>query len=160
MSASVAGAIKARLEGLGWHMAVYRDGAPREATGELHRSVSYPFCVVQEGISYSDADHGDQGDPAAHVGVREQIQLDLYQRARALDPATAGQTSNAEDYGRGDAIAAALRGWRPTAALAGGVRIYGVTIDAGHRWPISDNVVRTTWTLSVHRDAHLAPLSP
>lgn len=144
MAATVAGALKAHLEGLALGVPVFRDGAPAEQP--------MPFLVVQDGIGYAAELHGDTADPDAHQGDTELVQVDLYQEARTADPAHAGRTLPGESR---DLHLRVRRGLTTLARTSYGtppVRIYGVTRVAGRRWPISDNVVRHTYTASIRRD--------
>jgi hypothetical protein len=99
MAATVAGALKALIEGAGLKLAAYRDTAPPTA--------ALPFAVIIEGIGRSDAQHGDFGSASARPAVREQAQIDLWQQAR--DPASGERT---EDYGLPDGLFRALHGRR------------------------------------------------
>ena len=148
MAATAAGAIKAYVEGLGLGLSVYRDGAPKDAEGNI--AAAYPHAVVQDGIATTPQAHGDYDDPTGHQATTELVQVDLYQLARRLDPATQGRTVVAERYDLPDALAAALTGtgiqqhapWR----------VYGTRVQSGQRWPVEDNVVRHTWTVAIERD--------
>lgn len=152
MSLTLAGAIKAELEGLGWGLAVFRDGAPRRRDGTL--ATGYPYLTVQEGIALVTERHGDQGDPDADLAVAEQAQLDLWQAARVPDPGRPDRTRSVEDPRLAERIVRRLRSWRPPALGTPPTVVYGVTVSVGQRWPVADNVVRTTWTITAHRQAY------
>lgn len=148
MSATTAGAYKAYLEGLGFGVSVYRDGAPRDRGGEL--DTSWPFAVITEGVGYDAERHGDTDDPDAHNGTIELVQVDLYQKARSM-PDASGTTTVLERYDLPSNLDNALRsarGLRPHAPH----HVYGVSVQGGQRWPISENIVRHTWTVRVSRD--------
>lgn len=148
MAATIAGAIKAHLESQGWGVAVYRDGAP-VVNG---REVPAPYITVQEGIGYAPERHGDQGDPHRHGGTTEQVQVDLYLPARAAT-GQAGRAANAERYDLPTLLDRALDGPLPAYGPTGAVRrVYGMSVVSGQRWPISDNIVRHTRTVSIRRD--------
>lgn len=146
MAATTAGAIKAYLEGRGYGIPWYRDGAPVAAG----RAADPPYGTVQEGIAYAPERHGDTGDLDAHQGEDERVQVDLWQPARAR--ATAGKASNAESYTLPGRVRRDLHG-AVLPPLADGRRIYGLRVVSGQRWPISENVVRHTYTVAVRRDA-------
>jgi hypothetical protein len=150
MAATVSGAIKAKLEGLGLGVPVYRDGAP-VAHG---KPAEPPYVTVQEGIGYAPERHGDFGSTGAHQGEQEQVQVDVWQYAR-VPAATVGQAANAESYTLPGAIRRALHGAKLGSIGSGADlrRIYGVSVVSGQRWPISDNIVRHTFTVTVRRDA-------
>lgn len=147
MAATLAGLFKAHLESLGLGVPWYRDGAPADVTAQ-----GGTYGVVQDGIGMAPDRHGDHGDPDGHQGETELVQIDLYQPARVPDPARPGATLP------GESRDLALRVRRALPLLAGSygtppVRVYGVTVQGGQRWPISDNVVRHTWTCATRRDA-------
>lgn len=142
MSASLGGAIKAHLEAQRLGIPWFRDGAPTDQP--------LGFGTIQEGIALAPDRHGDHGDPNAHQGDTELVQLDLWLPARKPDGP--GRTRNAEDYdlpGQVRRAVTTLRGSYGTPAR----RIYGATVVSGQRWPISDNTVRHTLTINVRRDA-------
>lgn len=143
MSATIAGALKAHLESQGWRVPWFRDGAmPGQRA---------PFGTIQEGIGYADDQHGDLADPAAHVGETELVQVDLYLPARKPGQGRAGHAANAEDYQLPRLLRRALRGWDGVYGSPP-QRVYGTRITGGQRWPIEDNVVRFTLTISCRRD--------
>jgi hypothetical protein len=144
-AATMGGAWKHYLESLGLGVQVYRDGAPTR-DGEV--TVAPPFVVVQEGIGYVGDRHGDQSDPDAHLGTTEDVQVDLYQQARGT--AVAGRATVGEDYTLPERVEAALRNGRGLAVHAPW-RVYGTTV-SGLRFPIADNLVRHSWTVTVRRD--------
>lgn len=148
MAATISGALKAHLEAQGWGVPWYRDGAP-VVNG---RPVAAPYGVVQEGIGYAPEPHGDRGDPNRHGGTTEQVQVDLYLPARSPG-GTAGRAVNAERYDLPTLLDRALDGPLPAYGPAGASRrVYGMSVVAGQRWPISDNIVRHTRTVSIRRD--------
>lgn len=145
MAATTAGAFKAWLESLGLGIPVYRDGKPKS-------SGVWKYLTVQEGIAIVDDQSGDFGDAtsgAAPTTVIEDVQLDLYDLARELVNGQPG-TRNLEDYALPTTLHRLLRG--------NGLAPYAPTLVYGHRpisrvrWPITDNTVRHTWTVRVHRE--------
>jgi hypothetical protein len=144
MPATVSAAVKARLESQGLSLAVYRGGAPANA--------SYPHVVVHEGIGTVELAEasGDLGDPATEVTVREELQVDLYQLARTVST-TQGRVRNAEDYTLLDRIATGLRGARLGAIGVVSTGAVVSRIGTRRRWPIKDNVVRATLSIFVDR---------
>lgn len=144
MSGSLAGAVKAHLETLGLGVPVFRDGAPAGQDA--------PYITVQEGIGLRPELHGDYGDPDAHQGDLEQVQIDVWQPARQL--ASPGRTSNAEDYDMPGHVRRSLTGTLGGRSFGSPARrIYGSRVVAGQRLPISDNIVRHTYTVEIRRDA-------
>lgn len=151
------GAVKAWLEGLGLGVAVYRDGAPvaNLPDGTRGVAVALPFIVVQEGIGYTSDLHGDTDAAGSHLGVRELVQVDLYQTARTV---AGGKAPNAEDYALADALMVAFaRGAAAGLGAHAPWHIYGVKVDTGQRAPTTDNRTRHTWTLRVSRDTERMP---
>jgi hypothetical protein len=146
VSASTAGAVKARIESLGLSLAAYRDGAPIQPDGSVKAS-SYPFAVVHEGVALEWERHGDTGDPNAHDAVSELVQVDVYQLARRL---VAGGSQNVENYALPEQIVNGLRS--ATSLTVRGNRVYGVLALSARRWPITDNVVRHTVDVTIRRD--------
>lgn len=145
MAATTSGALKAYLESLGMGLQWYRDGAPK--------GTKMPYGVITEDIGSTEEAFGDFGDPNADVPVQELVQLDLYELARS-GPSAGGATPVAESYTARDTISRRLRGVRLPAIA--GRRVYGVKVQTRQRFPITDNVVRTSWTLLVWRD-QIAP---
>ncbi len=146
MSAVTGSALKARIESLGLGVTVYRDGAPVNDAGKI--AAAYPHVVVHDGIGEDFELHGDTTDPAAHDGVIELVQVDVYQLARRL---TGGQQSvNVESYTLPEDVANGLR--RSAGLSVRGNRVYGVIVTRVRRWPIADNVVRHTMDVTVRRD--------
>lgn len=96
MSATTAGAMKAHLERAGLGLAWFRDRAPQDQ--------ALPFGVIQEGISRTSDRDGDHTDPAARHGVREQVQVAVYDLWRD------GTGKAAERYDLPDALHRALHG--------------------------------------------------
>ncbi|MFB8101349.1 hypothetical protein ACFC3O_00680 [Streptomyces sp. NPDC056007] len=139
MAATTSGAIKARLEGLQFGVPVFRDG-PREGQAP-------PFVVVTEALSTGmDTANGDFGDPDAELTIVEKVAVDLIQTARSK---TGGATTkNVERYGLAEAIAHALHGHGLPAHPA---KVTAVRVTDIDRFPISDNRVRTSVTVQVHR---------
>lgn len=145
MAATTGGAFKAYLEAQGLGVPVFRDGKPKGS------SVS-KYVVVQEAIAVSEdgsGDFGDMGPEAAAITVVEDVQIDLYDLAREVGPAGV-VTRSIEDYALPGILERLLRGcglapYAPT-------RVYGHKPYMRQRWPISDNVVRHTWTVRIHRE--------
>jgi hypothetical protein len=139
MSASLAGAMKQRVETLGLSLAAYRDAMPNLA--------KLPCVTVDESIATTDEQHGDTQDPSGHFGVRDVCTVHLWERWRTDDG------SPAEDYELANGL---HRGLKTTANLAYGTpskRIYGVTAVSRARIVEEDaNVVHTAFTITVRRD--------
>lgn len=147
MSATTAGAVKARIESLGLSVTGYRDGAPTNDADEI--TAPYPHFVVHDGIAIDLDRHGDTADPAAHDGVTELVQVDVYQHARRLIGGS--QSTNVESYTLAEAIMLGLS--KATSMTIRGNRVYGVLATRARRWPIKDNVVRHTIDVTIRRDA-------
>lgn len=77
MAATLSGAAKAFIEGMGLSLSVYRDRAPKDEP--------LPFVVVQEGISIDTIQMGDYSDTDAERVVAELIQVTLFQEWRKAD---------------------------------------------------------------------------
>lgn len=146
-AASMAGAIKAHLEGAGLGVAVYRDGAPADAEGNV--LVPYPHVTVAEGVGY-DVDALARGDdlPPGRAVILEMVQVDVWQHARATTTPS-GRVVAGEAYALPEQIATALR----DRALADHApwHVYGVQFADGRRWPPSNGIVRHTFTIVVRR---------
>ncbi|MFD1832406.1 hypothetical protein ACFSJS_22560 [Streptomyces desertarenae] len=148
MAATTEGAIKARLEGLGFGVPVFRDG-PREGQDP-------PFIVVeQQSITTNPAAAGDFGDPAAEITVTEILTVDLIERARVK--ASPRVARNAQRYGLAEAIAHALHGCRLPAAPT---PVTAVRVRDLDRFPIADNRVRSSITVEIHRPLLTAEVTP
>lgn len=147
MAASMGGAWKAYLESLGTGVPWFRDGKPVDRDEDR-------WGVVQEGVGYAHELHGDDADPGAHVGVSEVVQLDLWQKARG--PVAGGRAPVLEDYALPDVLDAAIRLPQRLQTFAPW-RVYGVTGVTRQRWPISNNLLRTTWSVTVRRDSGRIP---
>ncbi|MFJ1698186.1 hypothetical protein ACIOHC_24225 [Streptomyces sp. NPDC088252] len=148
MAATTSGAIKARLEGLQFGVPVFRDG-PREGQAP-------PFVVVTEALSTTlDTANGDFGDPTAPITIVEKVAVDLVQNARIKSGAATAK--NVERYGLAEAIARALHGHglpaHPTKVTA--VRVTDID-----RFPISDNRIRTSITVQIHRELLTEEVTP
>lgn len=141
MAATTAGAVKAYVEGLGLGVPVFRGGAP-----ETH---GYPFATVQEGIAYRDLGFGDLGDFTSEQMTQESVQVDLYERAGSTAGATQGHIARAENYSLADKLHRRLHGAR--LPLIGTAHPSACRVQTRRRWPITDNVLRTTLTLLVDR---------
>lgn len=151
MAATTAGAFKAHIESLGLGLPVYRDGLPviRWETRDGQRTpvhASPPAIVVQDGISITgdlSGDFGDDehGDPTSI----ELVQIDVFQVARVQT--TTQTTRNAEDPALIRRLRLALRG--VGIAPYAPVRVYGHRVTDEQRWPISDNVARHTFNVTV-----------
>lgn len=137
MAATTSGSVKAYVEGLGLGLPVFRDNAP---AGQ-----PLPFVTVTEAVTLTGNQDGDQGHPAAHLTVREDVQVSLWQTYRD----TTGKV--AETYGLPDTLMTALR--RAQLTPVGTRRVYGVTRVSRVRLLEEDaNVVHDAITLTVHRD--------
>lgn len=145
-AATMGGAVKHYLEGLGLGVPVYRDGAPKDRDGNV--AVVAPFIVVQEGIGYAPERHGDESDPDAHLATSEAVQVDVWQNARGAP--VAGRAPVLEDYTLPERVEAALRNGRALAPHAPWT-VYGTTV-SGVRFPIADNLIRHAYTVTVRRD--------
>ncbi|MFF4943732.1 hypothetical protein [Streptomyces rubiginosohelvolus] len=141
MAATTSGAIKARLEGLQFGVPVFRDG-PREGQAP-------PFIVVTEAqdVGLDTRGNGDFGDPDAALQIVETASVDLVETARSK--ATAGTAQAVERYGLAEAIAHALHGHALPAHPA---KVTAVRVTGIDRFPISNNRVRASITLSIHRE--------
>lgn len=73
-NATLTGAIKTVIEGLGLGVQVFRDIAPPKA--------HLPYVVVTERVSYQVLPHGDT-DATDELAIREQCQLDVWQPLRS-----------------------------------------------------------------------------
>ncbi|KJK55644.1 hypothetical protein [Saccharothrix sp. ST-888] len=141
MPATTSGAFRAFLTAqLGPGVPVFRDG-PRP--GQL-----LPYVVVQEGTSYTPhpAVNGDYGDPARELVVQELVQVDVVQQARQQ---AAGAAPSGEDYTLAERVM-----WlcsQPRITGPGTSHVNGVQLQAAHREPIADNVVRHVITVLVTR---------
>ncbi|MFF2228608.1 hypothetical protein ACFVV7_35405 [Streptomyces globisporus] len=148
MAATTSGAIKARLEGLQFGVPVFRDG-PREGQAP-------PFIVVTEALAVSmDTANGDFGDPDAPLTIVEKAAVDLVETARTK--ATAGTARATERYGLAEAIAHALHGH---ALPAHPEKVTAVRVTDIDRFPISDNRVRASITLAIHRELGRTEVTP
>lgn len=148
----MAGAVKAWVEQAGLGVAAYRDGAPNDGKAPPRITVPLPCVVIQEGIGSSPELHGDYGDPNAHLGDAELVQVDLLQYARIPDPDHPGQTNPGERYSLVDALSVHFRTRAGSLQQHAPWRVYGVTVDGLVRFPPADNIVRHSWTLRVRRD--------
>lgn len=144
MAATTSGALKARIESLGFGVPVFRDG-PREGQ-------ACPFVVVTEAVAVGldSRGNGDFGDPDAPIAIVETVTVDLIQNARTK--AGAATAPNAERYGLAEAIAHQLHG-RPLPAHP--AKVTAVRVRDMDRFPIKDNRTRTSITVEIHR--HLLP---
>ncbi|MEV0915425.1 hypothetical protein AB0I93_14290 [Streptomyces sp. NPDC049967] len=149
MAATTSGAIKARIESLALGVPVFRDG-PREGQ-------ACPFVVVTEALStgMDSGGNGDFGDPAAVLSIVEKVAVDLVQNARTK--ATAATAPNAERYGLAETIAHQLHG-RPLPAHP--AKVTAVRVVDLDRFPISDNRVRTSITVEIHRQLLTSEVTP
>ncbi|NEB83970.1 hypothetical protein G3I43_07225 [Streptomyces anulatus] len=149
MAATTSGAIKARLESLAFGVPVFRDG-PREGQ-------ACPFIVVTEAqdIGLDTRGNGDFGDPAATLQIIETATVDLVETARTK--AAAGTARAVERYGLAEAIAHALHGHPLPAHPA---KVTAVKVDGIDRFPISDNRVRASITVRIHRELLRTEVTP
>ncbi|MET7560564.1 hypothetical protein ABZS95_10205 [Streptomyces sp. NPDC005479] len=147
MAATTSGAIKARLESLQFGVPVFRDG-PRPGQ-------ACPYIVVTEAVSTGlDTGNGDFGDPDADVQIIETVTVDLIQNARAKSGTA---TKNSERYGLAETIARALHGHPLPAHPA---KVTAVRFKDLDRFPISDNVVRASITIDIHRTLLAEEVTP
>lgn len=149
MAATTSGAVKARIESLGFSVPVFRDG-PREGQAP-------PYVVVTEAVAMGmdSRGNGDFGDPNAPLAIVETITVDLIQNARTK--ATASTAPNAERYGLAEAIAHQLHG-RPLPAHP--AKVTAVRVTDLDRFAIKDNRVRTSITVEIRRhllDSEVTP---
>jgi hypothetical protein len=148
MAATSEGAIKAYLEALGSGVPFFRDG-PR--TGQAP-----PYGLVeQQDITITTNGNGDFGDPAAEVNAVEILTVDLIQTARLKTGPTT--TKNAERYGLAEVLAKALHGCRLPAAP---FPVTAVKVRDIDRFPITDNRIRHSITVEVHRPLRLTEVIP
>ena len=136
MSATVAGAVKARLESLGMGMSAFRDVAPPNQP--------LPYWTVQEGIGRAPEPAGDFGDPDNPGEVREEVQVDLWQARRKADG------TSAEDYTLVHRTIQGLRGAVLDDVLGG--RCYPARVTDSRRIPDPDaNLIHDTITIQIVR---------
>ncbi|MEE1738825.1 hypothetical protein PUR49_20265 [Streptomyces sp. BE147] len=148
MAATTSGAIKARLESLQFGVPVFRDG-PRQGQAP-------PFIVVTEALATTmDTANGDFGDSTAEITIVEKVAVDLVETARTK--ATAGTAKAVERYGLAEAIAHALHGHGLPAHPA---QVTAVRVTDMDRFPISDNRVRTSITVQIHRTLLTTEVTP
>lgn len=149
MAATTSGALKARIESLGYGVPVFRDG-PRPGQ-------DYPYVVVTEGVSMGldGQANGDFGDPDREMNIIEIATVDLVERGRAKTGATT--TKNVERYGLGEALAHALHGCSLPAHPA---KVHGVIVQGVDRIPLVDNVVRHSIAVRIHRELLLSEVIP
>lgn len=148
MAATTSGAIKARIESLGIHVPVFRDGPrPEQAP---------PFIVVTEALStgIDFRANGDFGDPAAAINIVETVTVDLVQNARLK---TGGTAKNVERYGLAEAIAHALHAHPLPAHPA---KVTAVRVTDLDRFEIKDNRVRHSITVTIHRELLTSEVIP
>lgn len=155
MAATLAGAFKHYLErDVHLGVPVYRDGAPvRMIDGKERIAVDPPYVVIQDGIGMVRDKHGDMASPDASPSSKEQVQIDLFQVARVRVSPTSTRTT--EDPALLLTLSRALNGvgiqpYAPTL-------VYGHTVMSSQRWPIADNIARTTWTVEVARSDEPLP---
>jgi hypothetical protein len=126
MPASTGAAIKAWLESGQLGIAVYRRRKPKD-----HQT--WPYATVDDRVTVVPDAHGDNG---ADASVREQVQVNVYQRVAEESPTLV------------DGVTQRLHG----AAFAGRTHIYGVTVDVATTVPDPDpSVLHDVITVSVRR---------
>ncbi|MNW51938.1 hypothetical protein D3C74_294370 [compost metagenome] len=163
MASTLGAALKHYLETRGYGIPVFQDGAPvithTRSNGEKYsKTVDPPYIVIQDEISVVPVPMGDFGDEYADTCSRTLIQVDLFQLARQVTSST--RTVVAESRALTRSLRRDLRGtgiqpWAP-------VVVQGHKVNSSQRWPISDNIARTTFTVEVaHSDLDLpAPATP
>lgn len=149
MAATTSGAVKARVESLGLNVPVFRDG-PREGQ-------ACPFVVVTEAVStgLDTNGNGDYGDPDAPIQIVETVTVDLIQNARVKT--SASTAANTERYGLAETIAHALHGHPLPAHPA---KVTAVRVTDLDRFPIQNNLVRTSITVLIHRELLRTEVTP
>lgn len=140
MAATTSGAIKAYVETLGLSLPVFRDG-PRPGQAP-------PYAVVTEAqsIGLSLSGNGDYGDPDAPVLVVEVATVDVIQHARVKSGAATAR--NVERYGLVETLARRLHGCTLPAHPA---PVTAVRVQAIDRFPIADNLVRSSIAVAITR---------
>ena len=142
---SSSGAVKALIESAGFGLPAYRDAAPADRKDDL------PYVTIDENIAVVPERHGDKQDPNGHHGEQETMTIHLWERFRN----DAGRQS--EDFRLPRELSRLLRTSSFTYGSVGSggvVRVYGVSITARARIIETDaNVVHSTWTLALRRDA-------
>lgn len=146
MAMTSSGALKALIESAGLGLAAYRDAVPDARKNDL------PYVTIDELVSVVPERHGDKQDPDGHHGETETVTVHLWERWRGDDGKAA------ENYSLPRELSKLLRSSPPftygSTAQGGAVRIYGVSITARARIIEEDsNIVHTTWTLALRRDA-------
>jgi hypothetical protein len=146
VAATIAGALKARIEGLGLGLVAYRDGAPSApdpATGLPVPTVPLPYVTIREAIAATPDLDGPYDDGVPHT-IREVVQVDLWQRWR--DP---NSRKTAEQYGLADAL---VRGLRGAPLPDAPTRVYGCAVAGRTRLlEPQENVVHDAITLTIRR---------
>lgn len=141
-AATSSGALKAIIEAAGLSVSAYRDRIPKKA--------SMPCVTIDENVATSQERHGDSGDPDAHAGESELVNVHLWELWRDDN----GKPAERYELVRG--LKRALRTARPF--LYGPddapVHVYGLRID-GHARIVEDeeNVVHHTVSVTLRRDA-------
>lgn len=140
------GALKALIEASGLGIAAYRDAVRAEDKDRL------PYVIIDELVSVVPDQHGDKQDVDGHHGETETVTLHLWERWKGDDG------KPAEDYPLPRQLSKLLRTSQPftygSVEKGGVVRVYGVSITARARIiEETANVVHSTWTLALRRDA-------
>lgn len=135
MSASTSGAIKARLEGAGLGVSVYRDRAPEGAT--------LPYLTVSEALFVTPERAFNQwDDPEGHVS--ERVQVDVWQQAREHD-----SRAVTENYELPDAV---MRALRAAGLPSAPTHVSGVRVASRARlYEAKANLVHDALTVEVRR---------
>lgn len=155
MAATVAGALKAYLEGAGLGLTVYRDGAPGQprtptpADPDARRpAVPLPYITVSEGLAVIVNLDGDTQDTAGELTVREDVQVDLWQSWRNA------QGKPVEAHALAPALLRALVKAQLGTYGTPARRIYGVSnVFAVRLLEPADNIVHHAITCTVHHAA-------
>lgn len=135
------GAVKAVIENGGLRLSAYRDRLPPKGV--------LPCVTIDDDVTSTPERHGDSGDPAGHHGESEVLLVHLWQPfrdqnkrpgerfdlARALTLLL--KTTPPFEYGPDDAP----------------VRVYGLRVDGRARIIEDDEIVHTTLTITMRRDA-------
>lgn len=144
MSATLAGALKAHIEAGGLSLQCFRDKPPPKTP--------LPYAVILEGVGRDTEPSGDFGDPAATLEWREEVQIDVWQAAVALD--TGART---ERYDLPGEVVKRLHG--ATIGNVGDGRVYPLRVTATRRLPDPDsNLIRDT--ISVQALRQIGALAP
>lgn len=131
MSATISGALKARIEALSLGIPAYRDQAPTQQNP--------PFAVIHEGVStVRDTDQGD-----AHAAT-ELVQVDLFQTWRDDTGALVESAALTQSL---------ITGLHGSALSTAPKRVYGCLFDSSQRFvELDTNLVHEAISLRLRRN--------